>query len=115
MIIPKIGTKFFRVSEKNNIFRRQRITMVDDNGIEWHRYNVPIKDYEIIEIEITGKATKTIEGHAPSYEEDEISWFARYGNKEIDDYSPFGFNDFNTYEEAEKFKNNKIAKDKELD
>jgi hypothetical protein len=48
------GDVVYAVEEKNNTFSKSRITMVDENGIEWHRYDRD-RGYSIEELVYCGR------------------------------------------------------------
>lgn len=58
----KIGDKFYQVWEKVNGSGRNKILMVDDEGIEWYRHEEPIRSYRIEEWTVVGRGTFTLEG-----------------------------------------------------
>ncbi len=58
----KVGDKFYKVQEKLNAFSRKKITMTDTNGVEWYRYDKPLRDYSISEHTIVGIVRPVIEG-----------------------------------------------------
>lgn len=58
----KVGDRFYLVCEKLNSFNRKKIVMTDETGIEWYRYNKPVRSYTIEEWNIVGKVIPKIEG-----------------------------------------------------
>ncbi len=58
----KVGDKFYEVVEDPNAFSRKKISMTDDNGIEWYRYDKPIRSYRIQAWTIVGIVTPVVEG-----------------------------------------------------
>jgi hypothetical protein len=58
----KFGDKIFVVDIKNNAFFNKKIFMVDDDGVEWYRYEKPHYEYTIITIEYCGKVSYIEEG-----------------------------------------------------
>ena len=60
----KIGDTLYRVTEVHNwIFgRSSKIKMVDDEGVEWFRYEKPNVEYVVESWEVIGKVTPIIEG-----------------------------------------------------
>ncbi len=58
----KVGDKFYEVVEDPNAFSRKKISMTDDNGIEWYRYDKPIRSYRIQAWTIVGRVTPVVEG-----------------------------------------------------
>lgn len=57
-----LGDKYYYVSESLNSFRRRKITKIDESGVEWHRYDMPTRTYDIHEYVVMGKVTPIIEG-----------------------------------------------------
>lgn len=64
----EIGTKVYRVNEDNNFFHRKKIYFKDENGVEWFRYNQPLRSHIMAEHTIVGRVLKTVEGRVPSME-----------------------------------------------
>lgn len=59
-----IGDKFYKVSETNLAFNRKKIhTMID--GVQWFRYENPLREYYISTYEIVGIVRHSIEGIVP--------------------------------------------------
>ena len=58
----EIGDVLYKVRENNNIFERKRITMKDDDGLIWHRYDMPIRSFEIERYKVIGIIKFNIEG-----------------------------------------------------
>jgi len=58
----KVGDKFYAVHEELNGFGREKITMTDQHGVEWSRYNKPLRSYKIEEWSIVGRGTYVLEG-----------------------------------------------------
>lgn len=49
------GDVVYAVKETNNAFSKKRITMIDENGIEWYRYDREHWEYSITEIVYCGR------------------------------------------------------------
>lgn len=64
----EIGTKVYYVYEDNNVFSRKKITMKDTSGVEWYRYDKPLRTQNIEEHTIVGRVLKTVEGTISSNE-----------------------------------------------
>ena len=47
-------SKVYSVGTVNNVFNRNKITMIDDDGIEWHRYDRLSLEYYIVEWRVIG-------------------------------------------------------------
>jgi hypothetical protein len=58
----KVGDKFYTVWEKVSGTTRNKILMVDDEGIEWYRHEEPIRSYRIEEWTVVGRSTFNLEG-----------------------------------------------------
>lgn len=58
----KFGDKVYVANERNNAFKRQKLKMVDADGVEWYRYDKDVWTYEIVELEYVGCVTYTVEG-----------------------------------------------------
>ena len=60
----KIGDTLYNVKEVHNWFhgRSNKIKMVDEDGVEWFRYEKPNIEYVIESWEVIGKVTPMIEG-----------------------------------------------------
>lgn len=65
----ELGTKVYYVEEDNNVFSRKKIIMKDADGIEWYRYDRPLRVQTIEEHTIVGRVLKTVEGRVPSIED----------------------------------------------
>lgn len=78
----KIGTKLYFVEQKSNWMTRQRISMTDSNGVEWHRHTQPIIEFSLKEHTIVGTIVTVVEGN--------ISDGVEYGDNEtqyfVNDY-----------------------------
>jgi hypothetical protein len=66
----EIGTKIYEVSEVCNAFSKQRLTMLDDEGNEWYRYDKPNFEYQVKEWTVIGSIKYLVRGKLVSYEED---------------------------------------------
>lgn len=64
----EIGTKIYFVEEDNNFFSRKKIFMKDENGVEWYRYDRPLRTHNMTEHTIVGRVLKDVEGRVPSME-----------------------------------------------
>jgi hypothetical protein len=77
----EIGTKVYYVKEDNNAFRRKKIYVKDENGVEWFRYDKPIRTQEMTEHTIVGRVLKTVEGRVPSMEDHIDEYYLEDGNQ----------------------------------
>ena len=59
--MTKIGDKLYEVRGVIN-YERTKHTFVDDNGVEWFRYNEPFHEVKIVQHTITGIVTTTVDG-----------------------------------------------------
>jgi hypothetical protein len=64
----EIGTKIYFVEETNLAFQRKKIFMTDENGVEWYRYDQPLRTHSKTEYTIVGRVLKDVEGSVPSIE-----------------------------------------------
>jgi len=66
----KIGDTLYRVEEVHNWIhgRSNKIKMVDEDGVEWFRYEKPNIEYVIESWEVIGKVTPMIEGEVEDSE-----------------------------------------------
>lgn len=56
------GDTVYVVDEINNAFSKKRITMVDDNGVEWYRYDRDHWEYSVSELIYCGRTTVIKDG-----------------------------------------------------
>lgn len=66
--VLEIGTKVYCVEETNLAFHRKKIFMTDENGVEWYRYDKPLRTHSMSEHTIVGRVLKNVDGHVPSIE-----------------------------------------------
>lgn len=79
----KFGDKIYIVEEINNAFSKKRITMTDENGFVWYRYDRDHWEYDIKELEYCGKVTHVEEGEV-RFEEDRLTeYHFRYPDGQI--------------------------------
>ena len=57
-----IGNIVYHLVVNNNAIRRDKITMVDDAGVEWFRYDKPIWSYRVIPMKICGTVKHLVRG-----------------------------------------------------
>jgi len=60
--------KVYYVREDNHAFSRKKIFFKDENGVEWFRYNQPLRSQVMSEHTIVGRVLKEVEGRVPSVE-----------------------------------------------
>lgn len=103
----KFGDKIYVVNEINNAFSKKRITMTDENGVEWYRYDRAHWEYNIKELEYCGKVTYTEEGEIRFDEDRFTEYHFRYPDGQI--YPEYDYEDehnenwFYTIDEAQKY------------
>lgn len=114
----KFGDKVYLVASKLRAFQRGKITTVID-GVEWFRYDQPIREYDIIEYTYVGRADVHISGEVIPEDVDETKYFVRcessgemayLHDRDADDDDWFA-----SKEEAEKEVNERIEDDKRID
>lgn len=100
----KFGDDVFVVHIKNNAFAKKRITMTDEHGIEWSRYDRDHWEYSIEQIQYCGKVSFVEEGEVRFNEERETEYHFSYPNGQI--HPSYQYDDmddwFCTREEAEQ-------------
>ena len=57
----KVGDVFYSIKEHNQAFNRAKIQMELD-GVDWFRYDRPLRTYEIVTWEVLGILRKELEG-----------------------------------------------------
>lgn len=89
----EIGTKIYYVEEDNNAFHRKKIMMTDENGVEWYRYDRPLRSQKMTEHTIVGRVLKEVEGRVPGMEEYIDEYFLEDGividESDINEYDAF--------------------------
>jgi len=63
----KVGDVFYSVKERNQAFNRKKIQMELD-GVDWFRYDRPLRTYEIVKHKVLGIIRKELEGEWPKGE-----------------------------------------------
>jgi hypothetical protein len=58
----EVGDRVYHVKITNNAFSRQKLKMVDSDGVEWYRYDKPIREYDIEEATVIGIVRYQVEG-----------------------------------------------------
>jgi len=74
----RIKDEIYVVDRQINVMTRKRFTMVDENGVEWQRYDKPKISYEIVKAQLLGKVKRNVEGQIPKqYQEflDMCRWY----------------------------------------
>ena len=94
-----IGDNIYYIKTISNTFSRQKIKMIDADGIEWCRYDKPIVEVSMETHTIVGKISATIEGTIDENDMVENRYYTDKGmnfyESEIDDtiYSPYWITD----------------------
>jgi hypothetical protein len=81
-----IGTKFYYVYKKYNTSARNKITVIDADGIEWHRYIKPQVEYVVNEYTLVGRLKKVLEGKWTYDSELDTEYLVDNGEKVHDFY-----------------------------
>lgn len=71
----RIGDKIFHIEEEFNSFSRKKIVMVDQEGLEWYRYDKQLRVYSIKEYACVGKCTPVIAGKVIAEEVNDMMYF----------------------------------------
>ena len=81
-----LGQTVYRIGEVRHWVdpTRKRLTMIDADGIEWHRYDSPTITYHIETLTVVGKATSVLEGEVDEneYVDEVIVKNIKNGNKD---------------------------------
>lgn len=96
----KIGDVIYRINEKNNSLARKKIHKVID-GVDWFRYNLNVREYELTEVVLCGVIMKDAQGELPSdltYEK-ENEYYVKNSKGSIYELEEFSIN----IEETDKF------------
>jgi hypothetical protein len=93
-----IGDKIYHIQTTSNVFSRKKITMIDDKGIQWYRYDKDIQEFELETHTIIGKISVTVEGIVDEnvmteneYHTDKI--MTVYEADFVTEHSPYWFSD----------------------
>lgn len=81
----ELGTKLYYVEETNLAFQRKKIFMTDDSGVEWYRYDKPLRTHNMKELTIVGRVLARGEGRVPSIENYYDMYFTEDGIQ-VDQY-----------------------------
>lgn len=97
-----IGDKFYKVSEVNLVLSRKKIHTVID-GVQWFRYDNPLREYHISTYEIVGIVRHSIEGMVPKsvwMPDDSLDLYVNINGKTFTDMDLHADQVFLTCEEA---------------
>ena len=81
----ELGTKIYYIQETNLGFQRKKVFMTDETGVEWYRYDEPIRKYNMKEHTIVGRVLARGEGRVPSIENYYDMYFTEDGIQ-VDQY-----------------------------
>lgn len=81
----ELGTKIYYVQETNLVFQRKKICMTDETGVEWYRYDKPIRKHDMKEHTLVGRVLARGEGRVPSIENYYDMYFTEDGIQ-VDQY-----------------------------
>jgi hypothetical protein len=104
-----LGDKIYVARVVNNTFHKSRITMTDEHGIQWFRYDRDQFDYNIHQIEYCGRISFQFEGEVPEVEKlRETEYYFKYPDGKIHyqvdcEETPCGHRWFFTREDAETY------------
>lgn len=74
----KVGDVFYGIKEKNQAFNRAKIQMELD-GVDWFRYDKPLRTYELENYEVLGILRKELEGEWDTNSEPEVTeYYVQY-------------------------------------
>ena len=77
------GDIVYVVNEKNNCFSKQKIKMIDDNGVEWFRYDRDHWEYSISQIVYCGRVDFTEQGEVRFEEARQTEFHFKYPDGQI--------------------------------
>lgn len=102
----KLGDTIYHVSEVYN-FDRQLITMTDDFGYIWHRYDKDRLTYTISAMILVGRVVPVIEGEVLLDEDRYVELHFKLEDGQIDNLPIYDIQDnetmFHTKQEADKY------------
>lgn len=82
-----IGDEIWKVKRNLNM-RANKINKIDDDGVEWHRYEAPRSTYVVTEGVITAIRTVKIVGniiHADWVDEQGVRYTVQFSNGEVEE------------------------------
>ena len=96
-----IGDTLYYIRDTSNFMSRQKLSMTDDSGNTWYRYDTPIRSFDLETHTVVGKISVTVEGDIDENEMIENSYHTDSGmnvyQSEIDCFShPYWFTDEQT-------------------
>lgn len=113
----KLGDKVYNIYPSLHAFRRQKITTVID-GVEWYRYDTPMRTYTIDEFTYVGRSESHIFGDVIPEDIDDTKYFVR--NDQLGEMSFLHIHDhdvdwFASKYEAEQEVKRRVEDDKRID
>lgn len=69
-LVLKVGDKFWIVTSNNNAFNRIKVKQVID-GVEWFRYDKPLKSHTVYEVSVNAIVETKVEGQS-RYEDESL-------------------------------------------
>lgn len=81
-----VGKLVYRLQIVNTMKSRKKLTMVDANGVEWHRYDKEDWTYNILPMNICGSIKQIVHGVVDKDHITEDAYFLREVDKLSDDY-----------------------------
>lgn len=97
-----LGDSIFYLQKNFGVFTRKKIYKIDDEGVEWFRYDKPIFSYSIIESKVIGIVQHSISGTLVSWEDDLQDGQIIYHTDKDETIIEFGEDYFSSKEEAER-------------
>lgn len=59
-----LGTTLYYVLIDSNVFKKEKLTLTDDAGNVWYRYDRPDYEYSITPLTVVGRMSSTVEWSA---------------------------------------------------
>ena len=101
------GDTIYVVNEKNNAFLKKRITMTDENGVEWYRYDRDHWEYSVAQIVYCGRVEFQEVGEVRFSEDRQTELHFRFSDGQIHSDYLDDINEceewFHTHGEAEAY------------
>jgi hypothetical protein len=93
-----IGDSIYHLKTILNAFSRKKIKMIDEQGIEWYRYDKHVQEFELETHTIVGKISVIVEGAVDENDMVENSYYTDkvavvYESDFTNEYSPYWFRD----------------------
>jgi len=58
----RVGNTVYRLELDNNVLRRKKLSMVDSEGNEWHRYDRELWTFTVVPMTISGLIKQVVRG-----------------------------------------------------